>query len=600
MNSKSKVLAHHSSLLNFLACPQRDNDSNLLPTSLQPYTKFLPVLDPEETKFVFKFEGLQQMYGLIHRYYNKYKSSPGKVVFEGLLQTDSEFMIWYGKAGSQEKKDLEFCCTYLYRVVDDREFYFDQSLSLIVKVKLKGLSTETAAGIHDKGIKGVDLLDDVIKSVNQIRQQLSLIEDEQKYSVIDTTTQMVDASSFSNLAGLKTIFPQIILKPTGVSALLAPSKVGKTRCAVGIGLNLAKRGYHVAYWDFENGSIELAARFYQTLVNEIFGFTLPLECFYAEKFVDIRMLEQHEDFSGLAEPISQYDPTRIYHSGNLCYRIHSWTETVIADGLEKDQWKIELQIMQANVDIPGTEDDWTITPLPDGKDYGCCKDLQEIIDNEFKQYLESLSGMFRICHVKNATIADVEAKVEDYLGDPLSGFYKLPDRRVGIYDWIGNLTGYGDVWKASRRTYAEVKALQAKYFIYSLVIDGVSNPELLTKPDFNPDNVKSKDNRQTKYDVANVNILAQTQEEKKTRCLTMTAGESRYGASGGHVKTYLQNDVNFCILNIISVEEHKEINPEYWESLKQSKKGKYKKTQQQIAESEPEFELDMSLLQSAT
>ena len=581
MSEKSRKLAHHAALLNLLVCPVNDSDGKPLPVDRQPYAKFLPMLEPSETDRVFKFKGLQELYALFHRYYSQYGKTPDKLTFEGLIHHDPEFLLWYGPATKPEKVDFETCLTYLYKPVADIAYRTDQAVSIILKIRMLNITAEISKDANNKANTGNEVFEDFSQKVQALQTDITQLREDTKFSITNTRTDIRKAKDFKKLGGLRTVFPRVILRTKGITGIIAPSKIGKTRFSLYAALDLAERGFDVAYWDFENGDLELTMRYYQAIVYKVFGYTIPIECFYAGSVIDCDKIK--EEFG-----LDLYDPCHVYDQGERCFKVESWSVLEKdEDGVDRDNWFIKPVLMEAVVPapLPGNEEHWEETDFP--SDYECCWDLDYVIENHIQPYIESLPGTLKICHIVKPTMADVESKIVQYLADNTSAFFKHPRKRVSIYDWVGNLTGYGEVWKASRRIYAEAKDLQKKYNMYTLVIDGIANVDMVSKPRFNPSLVWSKDNRQIKYDVANLFILAQTDEERTySRCLRLVTSEARYMGSGSNSVTYLQNDPNYSILQEITEAQHKILNPEYWEEQKNYKKKKQEKNEEYQQEQE--------------
>lgn len=543
----------------------------------------IPLLEggKEVIEEVFPFKASSLSLFTLMDYYKKFKTVPSKVGFTDFRAIDSK---WTKFVGSIDKEQLallkEFDKGIFQEIAKgDLPMVKEFVKELLIKHKVVELDDEYNNRVQ-KGESSVQVLRDISQKqttiATEVEDLIDGVEDEMLYMIDEN----VPFNRMKSKSGIQTAFLPIRFYWRGITTILAGAKSYKTGVAICTAVDMAEKGLDVLMFDLENGLENYGNRIAQSIMKA------PKECVFSNTYVNVSLLSHDSRFPS-NKGWEEYDDTIKYRKGDRVYRIvHHCKKAGAKYSFDTtgDTWSTKVRLFEACRDFPEIieADDWD-------KNFDFWKEYYPDVadDNLYLDWEEEYARVARNCkaegwgqilpkYLKQATPSKIMAHIERHINDFTtangSKFFKDPNRRVVIIDWMSLLkssTGKRlPIWELTNDNYLELKAIRDKYDVSMLCIEGASNPELLRKAGTFPRDVNTKGSRQTNFDVVAKVALMATEEEMELNIRRLQTSEDRNSKPQTCYFKFFPETQTF---ESLTIPEHKALCKEYWKEIEGDK-----------------------------
>ena len=517
--------------------------------------------DTDNIKRFFSFVGVHYILQILIDHYKKHNEILSRDLFEDIKFAYIPFRDWWNDASLEERSDFVDLENKLFSDLKDINFTKDRVKSLLI---------ETHAAFFRKKEQ-----DEIIKTPSRVVEIFEEYTDKRKKFLleleIDLEANSRESSFFTDvtedfellkgITPLKTHHPSINFYPRGLTLLVSDAKMFKTGISNDIVLYLADTlGMDVILFDLENGLHQMLIRLVQGYMN------IPREWIYADTFVDKEELNALRYGEDSDKNYLEYDPAGVYMQGERYYKIYA-TREIDSDKKVKGfdnsniSWKINVGFYEVIAEGTGST---AMYRKLDNVFYDKTRVFSPLLPRlrkKLKELNTGIKGNIKIEYLKKPTPSSIKRSIEFCINDDSQTgqtFYKDPKARVAVIDWLALMKNDNQklaTWEQMRQTYLDLKEIRKEYDVSMLAIEGVSNPEELSKAVINPYDVKTMNSRRSTFDAEAVVALCATTEERKHNYRRI---ETLYDRYSENTVSYIRVHPNTQQVEILDFEGHED------------------------------------------
>lgn len=513
---------------------------------------FSTYLDTDYVSKVFSSEYLKILIDISVAYYKEYNEVPKYEDYNHIKAHNKKYATWFSQSSPEDRVDQKEIESKVFLSTDSSEYTKDMIRKFMVEmytIKFKKDLISTSD----------------LEEVQKLNTNYSLfIKELDTYlssssSSVAVTDIHKNISSLTTLAAVRTSFTPISLYQNTITVLISDSKMYKTGIALAASLDLMQKGMHVLYFDLENGLDNMQARLVQAICGCSRGEVL------SGTYVRRLSIRNTYDINGMTRVVKEFDGDIVnYADQEIVYRVVSKNkneDTTIGFDTDEANWITEVRFYEVGYNTMGIKEllpvDYSSIDLDGFHPY---RKLEEVYQEKIKKYSDK-GGEIQVTYLEEPTPAAVERYIRMYFTDTNTEFFKDPARRVVVIDWMQlmDVDMRVDKWERKRAVYKTLKDLRKLLNFSCFVIDGVSNPETLSKAVIKPDEVNTSGTRQIRYDVESLLALAATPEEKSQNVRRI---ETLYNRNEENTCVYVQIDFSKADVRILDDDQYCELCPE--------------------------------------